>query len=243
MSDSLLRRVFPRDLHHVEGLHRTIARSLPETGRVLDLGCGINTDLARYRTSEREVWGCDFQAHPGLQHPDWFVLLGQDGRIPFPDGHFDAIVTVMVLEHVLEPRVFLREISRVLRPGGRFIGHSISGSHYVTYIRRFFGLLPHSVNQAIVKKLYHRPEVDTFPAYYRLNRESQLRQNCALAGLELSSIERYADPGYFRFSSAIEAVAIYTDRLLDGIARGWGRLYFTAVVEKPRALDSQTRAA
>jgi SAM-dependent methyltransferase len=234
VSDSLLRSFFPRDLHHIDGLHKAIAQSIPDSGRVLDLGCGINADLARYRNSKREVWGTDFQAHPELQHPEWFVLLGRNGTIPFPDAHFDTIVTVMVLEHVVDPQHFLQEVARVLRSGGRLIGHSISGTHYVSFIRRLFSLLPHSINQAIVKKLYNRPEVDTFPAYYRLNGKRLLKRTCDEARLRLLTIDRYADPGYFRFSRPLQALAIFADRVLDGLWPGWGRLYFTMIAEKAR---------
>lgn len=232
MSEKLLRRVFPRDSHHVEGLHKAIAAATPERGRVLDLGCGMNSDLARYRSRSREVWGADFHKHPELQHPRWFVPLGEEGKIPFPDGYFDTVVAVMVLEHIVDPLFFLSEVSRVLRPGGRFIGHSISGRHYITFISRLFGLLPHSLTQAIVEKLYKRPKADTFPAHYRLNSEGHVRESCASVGLSLADFERYADPGYFRFSKPIQATAILADRLLDWLCPGWGRLYFTATAEK-----------
>jgi SAM-dependent methyltransferase len=237
----LQRRLFPRDLHHVDGLHKAIAGAIPNYGRVLDLGCGSNAALAQYRTRDREVWGADFQAHPELQHPRWFALLDKDGRIPFPDAHFNTVVTVMVLEHIDEPGLFLREVARVLRPGGRFIGHSISGTHYVTLISRLFGLLPHWMCQSLIKKLYNRPEVDTFPAYYRLNSKRCLRRNFEESGLKIVGFQRYADPGYFRFSKPLMATAILADRLLDGLFPGWGRLYFTAIAEKPAEITANTR--
>jgi SAM-dependent methyltransferase len=233
VSDVLLRRLFPHDVHHVAGLHEAIHTSVPEHGRILDLGCGINTDLEPYRTPHREVWGTDFVAHPELRHAEWFRLLGKGGAIPFPDGYFDTVVCVMVLEHVVNPRAFLREVSRVLRPGGRFIGHTISGMHYVTHIRRLIGLLPHSINQALVKRLYGRAEVDTFPAFYRLNTGGRVRRFCEEAGLELLGLRRYADPGYFRFARWLEAGAIVADRLLEGLFSGWGRLYLTMTIRKP----------
>ena len=238
MSDALLRASSPH-VHHVEGFHDAIRQALPNRGRV-------SSRLRRapiWSSIARASMGTDFQAHPDLQHPDWFRLLGKMGTIPFADGHFDAISAVMVLEHVADPRAFLSEVTRVLRPGGRFIGHTISGSHYVTFIRRLIGLLPHAVNQALVKRLYGRAEVDTFPAFYRLNTEGRVRRFCGAAGLELVRVRRYADPGYFRFAKPLETAAILADRVLDGICSGWGRLYLTITIEKPCATNQSLCAA
>jgi SAM-dependent methyltransferase len=220
----------PETVNHVAGLHAELAAHLGSAGRVLDLGCGANADLAPYRTPGREVWGTDFQPHPALQHPEWFRPLGSGGAIPFPDGHFDLVASVMVLEHVADPAAYFREVARVLRPGGVFVGHTISGTHYVSGIRRAFGLLPHAVNQALVKKLYARDPEDTFPTRYRLNTERAIRRAGAAAGLRLVRLQRYADPGYFRFWAPLERLAARTDRLLDRVRPGWGRLYLTATL-------------
>jgi SAM-dependent methyltransferase len=232
LTRSLLTRLFPDDVHHVRGLHAELRSCLPQSGRILDLGCGVNTDLAPYRSPEREVWGTDLQAHPELQHAAWFRLMDGRGTIPFPDGYFDLVAATMVLEHVADPAEFFREIERVLQPGARFVGHTISGSHYVTWVRRALGLLPHSFNQALVRRLYGRPDVDTFPAFYRLNRPVQVRRACRPTGLTLLRLRRYADPGYFNFSPALRALAVVADWSLDQIAGGWGRLYFTVTLQK-----------
>jgi SAM-dependent methyltransferase len=42
--------------------------------------------------------------------------------IPYADETFDAVFIADVLEHVPEPEHLVREISRVLKPGGRFVG-------------------------------------------------------------------------------------------------------------------------
>src|SRR5262245_7300230 len=115
MTPEALHRFFPNDPHHEVGYHRAVEAHLPYSGRILDLGCGANEEMARYRWAEREVWGADFEAHSRLRHPEWFRLLGAGGEIPFPDAHFDIVTAVMVLEHVGDPARFLREVTRVLR--------------------------------------------------------------------------------------------------------------------------------
>lgn len=233
MPTQFLRRLFPDDQHHVTGLHEQLRDILPQRGRLLDLGCGINTDLSEYRSDDREVWGTDFQAHPLLAHAEWFRPLGPNGVAPFEDEYFDAVGSIMVMEHLRKPNRFFREVARLLKPGGHFVGHTISGSHYVTWLRRFIGLLPHSVNQSLVQKLYGRASEDTFPAYYRANTLSQLRRAARKSGLRVVEMKRYADPGYFRFSRMLEASATVADRIFEELGPGLGRLYFTVVMVKP----------
>ncbi len=88
-------------------------------GRLMDFGCGSKP----YRTlfDVTEYVGVDFsnEGHPHEGEPiDYFY----DGKsLPFPDASFDSVLTTEVLEHIFNPDEALREIARVLRPGGRML--------------------------------------------------------------------------------------------------------------------------
>ncbi|HWG45661.1 MAG TPA: methyltransferase domain-containing protein [Gemmataceae bacterium] len=233
--DAFFARYFPHDGDAAEGYHEAIRTALPDTRRLLDLGCGDNTDLAVYRGGNREVWGVDFQAHPQLANRAWFRPLEANGRVPFPDGYFDTIASRWVLEHVETPQRFLDEVRRLLRPGGSFIALTVNASHYVSWLSRLTDLLPHTAKQWLVQRLYARPIHDTFPTCYRLNTRAGLRRQALRTGLHLTAVARFANPDYFSFSPLLRRGAVLTDWLLEQAGTDLGRLYMVVTLHKPAA--------
>lgn len=98
---------------------RDIARDAAHlTGRLLDLGCG-NQPYRPFLPKGVEYIGLDFPSTQ--QSPDRRVrpAVYGDGRVlPFADQSFDAVLCTQVLEHVDRPETVVREIGRVLKPGG-----------------------------------------------------------------------------------------------------------------------------
>jgi ubiquinone/menaquinone biosynthesis C-methylase UbiE len=231
-SPSVFHRWFPNELNHDTGFHTIIGSIIAAKGKVLDVGCGSNENLTRYRSPDREVWGTDFEAHPNLKSAAWFRPLATDGAIPFSDNTFDLVASYMVMEHVASPARFVGEIARVLKPNGVYVGQSIHSLHYVTWIRRLFDLAPHSWVQRLVKTLYGREEHDTFPTCYRLNRRGSIARFASDCGLEEVDWRTYASQGYFRFSPLLFRSAALVDWSLERIHPGFGKLYFTVTLRK-----------
>jgi len=223
---------FPDEINHHAGYYEVLAERLPADGKALNLGCGDNSDLAHFRRPGLEIWGTDFNAHPELQHAEWYRSLRPDATIPFADGTFDVVTSMMVMEHVQSPQAFLQEIARVLKPGGVYVGQSIHSLHYVTWIRRLFDLVPHSVVQQLMRSLFGRKEVDTFPTHYRLNRPAVIRKIAKRANLEWVEWRAYASAGYFSFNTLLFRMAVISDWFLERLHRGMGKIYFTVVLKK-----------
>jgi SAM-dependent methyltransferase len=240
---AFFQRWFPHEINHWDGFLRFIDAKAPKIGRLLDLGCGDNSLLARFRTPEREAWGTDFVPHPHLCHPQWFRALDADGTLPFDDGTFDLVCSHMVMEHVASPRQFLREIARVLKPGGWYIGESIHARHYVTWIRRLFDLVPHAWVQTLVRQLYGRAEHDTFPTCYRMNSRCAIARFAVDAQLDLADWRGYVSPGYFAFSPMLYRGAVVFDWCVERVLPGFGQLYFTVLLRKPDNTAILRRAA
>ena len=93
---------------------RTICRRYPLAGAtVLDLGSGHGGVTDPLATRGAETISLDLRPKGGRR-----VVTGDALRMPFRDRAFDGVVSVNMLEHVPSAPAALREIARVLRPGG-----------------------------------------------------------------------------------------------------------------------------
>ena len=94
------------------------------------------------------------------------AVQGDALALPFPDGTFDRVIASEVLEHIPDDSAAMRELARVLRPGG---------SMAVTVPR----CLPEAINWALSDE-YH----DTPGGHVRIYRRSTLERRLRSAGLE-----------------------------------------------------------
>ncbi len=130
----------PVDAFHVRGRAATVEiaemAKLSSSELVLDVGCGLG-GTARYLADQ---FGCRVT---GVDLTAEFVEVGQQltervglgdqvelrcadaTELPFADNHFDVVWTEHVQMNVEDKARFYGEISRVLKPGGRFLFHDL----------------------------------------------------------------------------------------------------------------------
>jgi ubiquinone/menaquinone biosynthesis C-methylase UbiE len=122
------REIFPALVQELLGSVQGIRRGL-------DVGCGPGqfTILAAERLPGTEVWGIDLaptmielarrHAAESPAASRLHFAVADVARLPFPDEHFDAVISSGSIKHWPDAVNGLREIHRVLAPGGRaFIG-------------------------------------------------------------------------------------------------------------------------
>jgi SAM-dependent methyltransferase len=107
-----------------DAIYRLAARVLAERpgGALLDVGCGTG-NLWSYVAGRFDRYiGADVVRYDGFPESGEFYRVDMDtGRIPLDDGSADTVIAVETIEHVENPRAFLRELTRLVRPGGRVI--------------------------------------------------------------------------------------------------------------------------
>lgn len=115
---------------------------------LLDLGCGTGHHLRRWSEAGYACSGLDAAAEMVAEargrNPELRVEQGSVYGLPFPDGSFDIVVSIEVLRYLSDVPAALREVRRVLRPGGHFIATITSPLSLTGYplLNRVTGRLP-----------------------------------------------------------------------------------------------------
>lgn len=101
---------------------RRIAKHINNKGRVLDIGCGNGRFLEQIQHhGDIESYGIEM---PGGSAGRAKALLGNRLNIgsldsnDYPNAYFDAITLFHVFEHLTEPKQYLDQIFKLLKPGG-----------------------------------------------------------------------------------------------------------------------------
>ncbi len=111
-------RAYP-NFHVVRGALRAIAGEFPTTGacNCLDIGAGV----CPYREKITGLWNIDIYLAIDLVPTESTDIIADARRLPLASDSIGMVVSFDVIQHIQCTDDVLREVSRVLRPGGLFI--------------------------------------------------------------------------------------------------------------------------
>jgi 2-polyprenyl-3-methyl-5-hydroxy-6-metoxy-1,4-benzoquinol methylase len=200
----LQRRILPHLRWNQKIWGETIRRYLTPSIRWLDAGCGwrlLGKDLEALETDmvslPRMTVGVDLDLPHLRKHLNISRrALASLDSLPFADSSFDLITCNMVAEHLPAPLITLRELTRVLSPGGVLMVHTPNTRNYLVLANVFAKkLLP----RPLLLRLLHdgRAPDDIFPTYYRANTTRTLRHLGRTLGLEPEFVRCLTHPQPF----------------------------------------------
>lgn len=139
-----LDRVFGRDVKFSRDLECLVRPHLVGHTQqtILDVGCGEGRHTAFFSRDGNTVHGLDIGDHRVPQFSLFHFRVYDGTTFPYPDDLFDLAVSFDVLEHVEDDERMVREMWRVLKPGGRVLTGTPNRIRLGNVVRTGFGLSP-----------------------------------------------------------------------------------------------------
>ncbi|PWT99247.1 MAG: hypothetical protein C5B51_27490 [Terriglobia bacterium] len=172
----------------------TIQMYVGPHSRWLDLGCGRSIfpdwieGQQELATRPELIAGIDYSWSSLRQHNSIRKLAcGDTAHLPFRAGAFNLITANMVFEHLADPAQSLREMNRILEPGGLVIFHTPNLWHFPILAA---SLIPDAIKRKLVLLSEGRAESDIFPTHYRINTRRDIERFAAAGGFHIKRLDR-----------------------------------------------------
>ena len=141
------------------------ALGLTDRMKLLDVGCGAGFLTNHFASENFAVYGLDISEdslrvarnHDATQSVTY--VAGDAYRLPYDDASFDVVTSMDFLEHVDRPADVIKEISRVLKPGGLFFFHTFNRNwlSYIVIIKLVEWFVKNTPKHMHVLRLFIKP--------------------------------------------------------------------------------------
>lgn len=211
--EQLDRRFYPGYVDEHARFDALIRRYLRPGASVLDAGAGRGVMYPfDYRRIAARMAGADTDPAV-LENPNLTDAAVADlASLPYADEEFDLVFSKYVFEHLERPGTVMRELRRVLKPGGHLLIHTPNRWHYVALLA------------AVTPTRFHvwfnerrgRVEADTFPTKYRANDRRTFLRLARASRFRLIDVERLeTKPDYLYFHPLAYRAGIAYERVVN----------------------------
>jgi len=207
------RRYYPGYVDEHARFDAAIRRYLTPGAVVLDAGAGRGVMYPNtYREQVARMAGADVDPAVMDNTNLTDAVVSDLGHLPYEDATFDVAFSKYVFEHLDRPLDVLRELRRVLKPGGHLLIHTPNRWHYV------------AIGATVTPMQFHvwfnerrgRVQEDTFPTRYRINDEKSIRRLAAAARFRVVELDLFeTKPDYLLFSPIAYRAGIVYERLVN----------------------------
>lgn len=216
--------------------HRQLFSHMPD-GRVLDIGGGT----AHVKSFRPDVLSMDILKFPGID------VVADAHSMPFQDGAFAGVIMLDVLHHLERPIEFLREVARILKPGGTLAMLEPSMTPVAGWFYDHIHEEPVDMRADPFAPVTPNPDRDPFDANIALphllfaKRTAQRRVEQIIPSLRLRSVEwqslfAYPMSGGFQKWTMIPAWLVHPMRAFENALPRWFRrllaFWMMVVLEK-----------
>jgi len=161
-----------------ELVDRCIGRCHTGGGGLLDVGCGSGTLWRFVRRHFDRYVGADVARYDAFPADGRFIPVDLDNqRVGLADGAADVVAALETIEHVENPRAFMRELTRLCRPGGWLI---VTTPNQLSLLSKL---------TLILKNQFNAFQDSCYPAHLTALLEVDLRRmatECGLVGIQIN---------------------------------------------------------
>lgn len=218
------------------GYYKTLRRLVG--GKIwLDLGCGhqvfadwMSKEQAEVLERCHRVFGIDLdwtglRAHLGITDK----TFGNLAELPFASGSVELVTANMVAEHLDDPARVLREVHRVLAPGGAFVFHTPNFRGWVIQVASH---IPERLKKRLIWFFEGRRAEDVFLTHYRLNTAEEIAKLASKTGFVVEEIQMISTSAATVMLGPVVLAELLYIRALQQPKRSGRRSNIVAVLRK-----------